>query len=159
MIAAMRDRNVHEPSAGEEPHLLLYDGTCGLCHGLVQFVLARDRRGAIHYAALEGAVAARVLAPFGGRPAELDTFYLLAGYRGAAPRLVTKAQAALALARALGGPWRALAGATAVLPAAWLDGAYDFVARHRYRWFGRRAACVRPRPEQAARFLDVGEPE
>ena len=76
------------------PHLLLYDGECGFCHWAVRFVLARDRKGLFHFAALQSAAAARVLAPFGGRPADLTTFYVLSNYKGRAPVLRSRSAAA-----------------------------------------------------------------
>ncbi len=131
--------------------ILLYDGTCGLCDASVQFVLACDRAGVFRFAALHSAAASRALESFGGRPADLTTFYLIDG-----PRLRTRADAALAVAHALGWPWW-LAGALRIVPLAWLDRVYDFVARHRHRVFGGAQACRVPRPEERARFLDAEE--
>lgn len=135
-------------------HLLLYDGECGFCHAAVRFVLARDKRGAFDYAALQSAAAAKVLAPFGGVPRELTTLYLLTNYRGPAPRLMSRSDAALAVASALGWPWRA-AAIFRVLPRALRDPVYDLVARHRHRILGPADACIVPRPEQRAHFLDI----
>jgi predicted DCC family thiol-disulfide oxidoreductase YuxK len=133
--------------------LLLYDGSCGFCHGLVRFVLARDPRAMFRFAALQGEAAARALAPFGGVPADLSTFYLVTP----GPVLLVRARASLVVADALGWPWRA-AAVLRVLPLAWLDAAYDVVARHRHALFGRRDACYVPRPEERARFLDEERP-
>ena len=141
---------------GRGRHLLLYDGECGFCHAAVRFVLAHDRRGAFDFAALQGAAAAAVLAPFGGRPRDLTTFYLLEDYRGAAPRLSSRSDAALAVAGALGGPWRA-AAILRLVPRVIRDRLYDLVARHRHRILGPADACFVPRPEQRARFLDADE--
>jgi predicted DCC family thiol-disulfide oxidoreductase YuxK len=145
-------------SAGKQQadrhHLMLYDGECGFCSAAVQFVLARDRRAVFHFAALQGAVAARVLESFGGRPADLTTFYLLADYQGGKPALHARATAALVTLQALGWPW-SMASAFRVLPRRWLDAAYDVVARHRHHILGAADSCVLPRPEDRARFLDT----
>jgi predicted DCC family thiol-disulfide oxidoreductase YuxK len=138
------------------PHLLLYDGECGFCHWAVRFVLARDRKGAFHFAALQSAAAAKALAPFGGRPADLTTFYVLSNYRGRAPVLQSRSAAAFIVTDTLGWPWRALS-ALRVLPRAWADAAYDLVARHRHTILGREDACIVPSPEHRARFLDADE--
>ncbi|MGE3310274.1 MAG: thiol-disulfide oxidoreductase DCC family protein [Limisphaerales bacterium] len=146
---------------GGGPHLVLYDGECGLCHGLVEFVLARDRRGVFHFAPLQGPSSAVHLARFGGVPSRLSTIHLVAGYQEGTPACLVKARAVLAITRALGWPWRAVS-LLAVLPTAWLDWGYDVVARHRHRFMRRRETCPTPRPEHRDRFVDLartGAPE
>ena len=104
---------------------VLYDGTCALCHGVVRFLLAEDRRGtAFVYAPLrEGASADTV---------QVRTETGLLG----------RSAAVLYLLERLGGLWRVLAVLAGILPRALRDGAYDVVARHRYRVFGRKTiAC------------------
>jgi predicted DCC family thiol-disulfide oxidoreductase YuxK len=137
-------------------HLLLYDGACGFCHAAVRFVLARDRKRVFDFATLQGGVAADVLAPFGGRPADLATFLVLEDHRGSAPRLWSRSDAALLIARELGMPWRA-AAPLRLVPRAWRDPLYDLVARHRHRLPGAADTCVVPPPEHRARFLDAHE--
>jgi predicted DCC family thiol-disulfide oxidoreductase YuxK len=141
---------------GAGQHLLLYDGECGFCHAAVRFVLAHDQPGRFHFAALQSAAASARLAPFGGRPADLATFHVLEDYRGPAPRLRGRADAALFVARTLGWPWRA-ASVLRPLPRAWLDPLYDLVARHRHVILGGAEACIIPRPEERTRFLDAEE--
>lgn len=140
--------------AGGGPHLVLYDGQCGLCHGLIQFVLPRDPGGRFHFASLQGPAAATHLARFGGVPSRLSTVYVLTNYRGDAPGCQVKARAALSILGSLGWPWRAVSW-LAVFPTVWLDRGYDLVARNRHRILGRREACLMPRPEYRDRFLDL----
>jgi len=135
-------------------HLLLYDGACGLCHGLVRVVLERDRAGVFRFASLDSRAAVEQLARFGSAPGPGETFVVIANYLGQPPLLLTKGSAAIFVMKALGWPWRA-ATAVGVLPTSVLDRAYDLVARHRYRVFGRRGRCVLPRPEYQDRFLDA----
>ena len=140
----------------EKPHhLLLYDGECGFCHGAVRFVLARDPRGAFRFAALQSPAAVAELVPFGGRPADLTTFYVIESYRGGRSALHRRAGAVLVVAEALGWPWIAVT-VLRMLPRRWLDAAYGVVARHRHRILGRADACVVPRPQDRERFLDSG---
>ncbi len=148
----MDARKPHGPGR----HLLLYDGECGFCHAAVKFVLARDRRGAFDFAALQSAAAASVLAPFGGVPRDLTTLFLFEDYQGSSPRLRSRSDAALAIASGLGWPWRA-AAIFRLLPRALRDPVYDLVARHRHRILGPADACIVPRPEQRAHFLDADE--
>jgi|SRR5436190_13938723 len=138
---------------GQGRHLLLYDGVCGLCDHLVQFVLAHDSRGVFDFAPLQSATGRAAVAREGGDPASLASFYVVRDYRTADARSLVKARGALFVAVTLGWPWRAV-GIVGVLPTFVLDWGYDFVARYRYRVFGRFDQCVLPRPEQRQRFVD-----
>jgi predicted DCC family thiol-disulfide oxidoreductase YuxK len=134
-------------------HLVLYDGVCGLCQGLVQFVLTHERARTFDFASLQSATGRRLVGAAGGNPDDLTTFYVVANYRVTDARVVSKGRAALFIARALGWPWRTLA-LFGVLPTALLDAVYDVVARNRYRLFGRRDECFIPQGEYRDRFVD-----
>ena len=140
-----------QPSVGA--HLVLYDGVCGLCNRLLQFLLRHDRRRLFRFASLQSAVGRSILERSGGNPAELTSFYVVADYRTPASRLFSRSDAALFVAGALGWPWRA-AQLTRFVPHAIRDRAYDQVARSRYRVFGRYERCLVPRPEFRNRFID-----
>jgi len=137
---------------GSEP-ILLYDGVCGFCDRTVQFVLARDADGPMRFATLEGEVAARILRD---RPdlADVDSLLLVEPSNSGPPRVRARSDAALAVAGYVGGGWAVLAAMGRLVPRPIRDAAYDFFARHRYRWFGRYDACPLPLPEVRRRFLD-----
>jgi predicted DCC family thiol-disulfide oxidoreductase YuxK len=135
-------------------HLILYDGVCGLCNRLNQFVLPRDRRGTFDFASLQSGMGRSVLRRFGKNPGDLNTFYVVTNYRSDSPALLSKSRASLFLVKELGGPWRWL-GLFGVLPTALLDWGYDLVARNRYRFFGRYETCLMPSDEYKTRFIDV----
>jgi predicted DCC family thiol-disulfide oxidoreductase YuxK len=139
--------------AAEDAHLVLYDGVCGFCSRLVQFLLTHDRRGLFTFAPLQSATGRAVIQRFGGDPGELTSFYVLANYRMVHARLFGRSAAALFVAGELGWPWKA-AAVLRVLPAATLDHVYDAIARNRYRVFGRHEQCVMPRPEFRGRFVE-----
>jgi predicted DCC family thiol-disulfide oxidoreductase YuxK len=143
---------------GGGAHLLLYDGVCGLCSGLVRTVLAWDRRRLFRFAALQSDAGRRVLEEFGRDPSDLTTLYVVAKYGTPEARGFAKARGALFVAEALGWPFRALA-ALRVLPTGLLDSAYDLVARYRYAVFGRRETCLVPDPEVRGLFLDAAPSE
>jgi predicted DCC family thiol-disulfide oxidoreductase YuxK len=138
----------------EGRHLLLYDGVCGLCSHLVQFVLARDRGRVFHFAALQSDAGKAALETRGADAGTLTTFYVLTNYRDEEARLLAKGQAALFVAATLGWPWK-VARLFAVLPPAWLDRLYELVARHRYRLFGRLDQCLIPNAKDRNRFVDA----
>ncbi len=131
-----------------EVTLVLFDGVCNLCNGAVQFLLRRDREGRLRFAALQSAAGRAVLRERGLAADDLATIVVLE--RG---RVRLRSDAALLLARRLPFPWPLLA-IFVVCPRPLRDALYDWVARHRYRWFGRTATCMLPGPENAGRFLD-----
>jgi predicted DCC family thiol-disulfide oxidoreductase YuxK len=149
----MLPSRVQQPHAAEGAHLILYDGVCGLCSRLNQFVIARDDQRHFHFASLQSAAGRAALAPFGITSQDLTTFYVLAHYRGAAPVQLTKSRAALFVMTTLGWPWRA-AGLLYLLPKRLADRVYDVIARHRYRICGREEECLLPDPAHRTRFID-----
>jgi predicted DCC family thiol-disulfide oxidoreductase YuxK len=151
----MVQERAQEASGALGKHLVLYDGVCGMCNGFLQFVLPRDRRGVFRFAALQSATGKTIVERSGGDAGELTTFYVVENYGTPAARLLTRSRAGLFVMNALGWPWKA-ATMIGVLPNAWLDTAYDVIARHRYRVFGRHDRCPLPRPEYRDRFIDTG---
>jgi len=135
--------------------IIFFDGVCGLCDRLVQFVLHRDRRGTFRFAALQTDFAADTLRRFDRDPADLDTMYALdtSGSSGTNDRLLRKGRAILFVLGKLGWPWRVLAAAAGILPTAVLDFFYDRVARVRYRLFGKRESCRLPSADERSRFV------
>jgi predicted DCC family thiol-disulfide oxidoreductase YuxK len=127
--------------------LLLYDGVCGLCNRLVQWVIAHDPAGRVRFAPLQSDVGQRLLREHGMRTDDFDTAVLI--HRGQA---LTRARAVLTVMSVLRRPWSWLSP-LARLPRPLLDFGYDRVARNRYRFFGRTEACMLPPPELRSRFL------
>jgi predicted DCC family thiol-disulfide oxidoreductase YuxK len=127
--------------------IVLYDGVCGMCNRLVQFLVRRDRRGRLRFAALQGETGQALLRTHGLRTDDFDTAVLVEGGRA-----YTRSRAILRTLRGLGGAW-ALLGPLDMIPAPLLDFFYDRVANNRYRVFGRSDACMLPPPEMRARFL------
>jgi len=135
-------------------HLILYDGVCGLCNRLNQFVLLRDGSAIFDFASLQSATGRSVLERFGQDNEGLSTFYVVENYESRTPTLLAKASAALFVMNELGigAPWISI---FRVLPHALLDFGYDIIARNRYRIFGRMQTCIVPRAEFRKRFIDV----
>jgi predicted DCC family thiol-disulfide oxidoreductase YuxK len=131
--------------------VILFDGLCNLCAGSVRFVLERDPAGVFDFASLQ-TDAARALLSESGAPPDLPDSVVLVDGDG----IHVRSEAALRIAARLRTPWPLLS-VFRILPRALRDAAYDFVARHRYRWFGKRDACLVPTPALRARFLDAGE--
>lgn len=136
--------------------LLLYDGECALCDRAVQFVLSRDRKKTLRFAALQGETARPILARHGLTPPTgmgFDSMVFVDDPGSPRERISLRSRAALRIGRYLGGRWSALARLGGLLPAILGDGAYRLVARTRHRLFPPPEACRVPAPEERARFL------
>lgn len=127
--------------------LLLYDGDCALCAQSVMFLAPRDTRKRLRFAAIAGPHG-RVHAEAAGIDPDRPSAILLI-HEG---KTYVKSEAALRAARLVKAPWPLLARAGQLIPRAWRDALYDFVARRRYALFGR--ACLVPDPAWADRVLD-----
>ena len=128
--------------------VVLFDGDCSFCHWSVQFILRRDPARRFQFASLQSSVAQRLLAQMGQSRAQLpDSVVLLE--RG---RIYTRSTAALRIARHLTFPWF-LSGVCLLVPSPVRDLVYDWIARNRYRWFGKQQSCPLPPPEMQSRFL------
>lgn len=128
--------------------IVVFDAQCLLCSGWVKFLLKYDRRGRFRFASIQGKVGRALLADAGLRVDGLQTLLLVDSNRS-----WQHTAALLRVVHGLGWPWR-LAWAVWLIPAPARDAAYRWLARNRYRWFGRSDACLMPPSDYAARFLD-----
>src|SRR5688500_10934444 len=103
----MADSHAQGPPDAEAVHLVLYDGVCGLCSSLLQFLLTHDRRRVFAFASLQSRTGRTVVEHLGGDPADLTSFYVLANYRTRHSRIFARSNAALFVAGQLGWPWKA----------------------------------------------------
>ena len=136
------------PIENEHP-IVLFDGVCNLCNASVTFIIDRDPTANFRFASLQSDYGKELLAGAGMPVGEEQpgSVVLVEG-----DRVYVRSTAALRIARQLTGPWTMLYAFMAI-PSAWRDLAYRFIARNRYRWFGRREACRVPTTELRARFL------
>lgn len=133
--------------------IVLYDGVCGLCNRLVQFLLKRDRRDHLRFASLQSDFAAGILRRHGANPHDLDTVYVVVNYNETGEGLLARSDAILSLGKPLGGIWK-LAAAGKILPRGIRDRLYNLVARNRYRVFGKHDSCMIPEGRYRRKFLD-----
>jgi predicted DCC family thiol-disulfide oxidoreductase YuxK len=124
--------------------VILFDGVCNLCNGVVRFIIARDPAARFRFASLQSDTAQRLMKE--NRPG--DTIVLLEE-----GKMYSKSAAALRIARGLRFPWPLLC-AFIVVPRPLRDLVYDWVARHRYGWFGKLDTCLLPTPELQNRFVE-----
>jgi predicted DCC family thiol-disulfide oxidoreductase YuxK len=134
--------------------VLLYDGVCGLCNRLVQFILRHDDHDRFRFAALQSPLASRLLERHGASAANLDTFYIATNFDQAGEELLARSDAAVFVLQELGGGWRILGVIFRVLPRAVRDAVYNLIARNRYKVFGKFDSCPLPDPRHRHKFLE-----
>ena len=134
--------------------IILYDGVCGLCNRVVQFVLKRDNDDRYRFASLQSEFAGNILRRHRVQPGQLDTFYILLDATAAAERLLSKSDAVVSLLGNLRSFWRVAGRLVQLIPRFARNAIYDVVANNRYRIFGRYDSCPLPSERDRAKFLD-----
>jgi predicted DCC family thiol-disulfide oxidoreductase YuxK len=132
----------------ENNKIILFDGVCNLCNNSVLFVIKRDKKDLFRYASLQSEIGQQLVRERGIDTSQVDSIILIEP--GVA--YFTKSDAALEIAQDLGGLWK-LSSVFSWIPKSIRDVVYDFVARNRYKWFGKKEACMVPTPELRAKFL------
>jgi predicted DCC family thiol-disulfide oxidoreductase YuxK len=132
--------------------IVLYDGVCGFCNRGVRFLLKRDRQDHLRFASLQSDFAGALLRRHGVDATRLDTIYVVADYGHPRENLLARADAVVFLGREIGGVWN-VARLLNILPKWARDRAYNLVARHRYRFFGKYESCPLPDERDRHKFL------
>ncbi|WP_135305711.1 thiol-disulfide oxidoreductase DCC family protein [Haloarcula amylovorans] len=146
-VEGSSDDDITRPPSTDHP-VLLFDGVCNLCNGVVQFLVPRDLDGRLRFAPLQSEAGKALLARSGLPTDDLESVVLVEG-----DRAYTKSGAVVRVAELLGWPYR-LASVGRLLPRRLRDTLYDFVADNRYDWFGRKEQCMIPDEDVSDRFLD-----
>lgn len=128
--------------------ILYFDGVCNLCNSTVQFIIKKDKRKELKFASLQSEVGQKVSKQleekYGNTP---DSLVL--EHRG---KLYIKSDAALQVSRLMGGVWPILA-IFLIIPRFVRNAVYDWVARNRYKWYGKQDECMMPTKELKERFI------
>jgi len=129
--------------------IILFDGVCNLCNSAVQFIIKRDKKDVFRFVALQSDLGKEICNYIGIDQKATDSIVLyepgIAYYY--------KSQAALQIASELGSFYSLLA-IFKVLPKKISDIFYDYIAKNRYRWYGKKESCIIPSPELKAKFLE-----
>jgi predicted DCC family thiol-disulfide oxidoreductase YuxK len=133
--------------------IVLYDGVCGLCNRLTQFILKRDHHDRFRFASLQSEFADSLLKRHGKDASDLDTFYVVIDFGEPGERLLSRSDGILYVGTALGGFWK-LAAVGRVIPRFLRNAFYGLVARNRYRVFGKYESCLMPDPKHGDKFLE-----
>ncbi len=128
--------------------IILFDGVCNLCDNTVQFIIKHDKKDTFRFLALQSELGQQIVKHIGVDTSETDSIILYEP--GVA--YYYKAEAALKIASELGGIY-SLLGLFSILPKSLSNSIYDYVARNRYKWYGKKDECMIPTPEMKAKFL------
>lgn len=129
--------------------IILFDGVCNLCNSAVQFIIERDKKDVFRFVALQSNLGKEICTYIGVDPKIIDSIILyepgIAYYH--------KSEAALKIASQLDGFYSFLTVFT-ILPQ-WLnDSFYNYIAKNRYKWYGKKEQCMIPTPNLKAKFLE-----
>lgn len=130
-----------------ENPVILFDGICNLCNGIVGFIIQKDPEAYFKFTPMQSTIGQSLQVKHGFNSEVMDTLVLIEG-----GSCLTKSDAALYIARHLPGLW-SLLRYISYIPKPIRDWGYAIVVRNRYRWFGRKEKCMVPTPDIVNRFL------
>lgn len=134
--------------AGEHP-VILFDGVCNFCDRWVNYILKKDRKKRFLFASLQSSAGQSILRLYAGSSNRVPDSLVLC-HKG---KMYFRSDAALRVAILLGG-WLRFAGILLLIPGPLRNGVYDFIARNRYKFWGKKDICMVPSPDVRSRFLD-----
>lgn len=133
----------------KDKSLILFDGVCNLCNTSVLYVIKHDAKNRFLFAPLQSNIGQQIIAKYNLDTSKTDSIILYSADKG----LKVKSTAALHIARRLGLP-NNLLSVFLIIPAFIRNWVYDFIAKNRYKWYGKKDNCMIPTPELKAKFID-----
>ena len=129
--------------------LILFDGVCNLCNNTVQYVIKHDKKDVFRFTALQSEIGKSIIEKYNIDTTKTDSILLYSNENG----LKAKSTAALYIAKHLGFP-NYLMSVFFIIPTFLRNWVYNFIAKNRYKWYGKKDACMIPTPELKSKFLD-----
>jgi len=127
--------------------IILFDGVCNLCNASVNFVIQRDKNDVFRFAALQSDIGKKNISEFNINPLDTDSIILIDGNK-----CYIKSTAALYITKSLSGAYPLLFGFI-IVPRFIRNWVYDYVAKNRYKWYGKKESCMIPTKELKEKFL------
>lgn len=127
--------------------IILFDGVCNLCNNAVDFVIRRDKNDRFKFGALQDQATKSILKDYKINQDYIDSIILVRG-----DQIYYKSKAALEIAKNLGGIWPILY-VFKIVPSFIRDPVYDWIAKNRYKWFGKKETCRIPTSKEREKFL------
>lgn len=128
--------------------VVLFDGVCNLCNSSVNWIIDHDKKNEFRFASLQSEYGQRMVQQYNISGNYMDTVVLIKN-----DRAYLRSAAVLQVLKGIGGVY-SLALVFNIFPAFIRDGVYNFIAKNRYRWFGKQESCRIPSPELKAKFID-----
>jgi predicted DCC family thiol-disulfide oxidoreductase YuxK len=129
------------------PPIILFDGVCNFCSGVVNFIIRQDRKKVFRFAALQSEAGQKLLEQYGLPKEKFDSFLLIDN-----GKVYKSSTAGLRLYSRLPWYWK-WTQVFWIVPRFLRDAVYNFIARNRYRWFGKKESCMVPTADVRSRFL------
>ncbi|MUU77016.1 thiol-disulfide oxidoreductase DCC family protein [Winogradskyella endarachnes] len=130
--------------------LILFDGVCNLCNSSVLYVIKRDSNNKFLFAPLESKIGTEIIKKFNIDTEKTDSILL---YNAEKDKLTYKSTAALLIASHLGLPTNLLS-VFLIVPAFFRNWVYNYIAKNRYKWYGKKESCMIPTAELKSKFID-----
>tara|TARA_R110002020_G_scaffold97177_3_gene232080 strand:+ start:9336 stop:9737 length:402 start_codon:yes stop_codon:yes gene_type:complete len=127
--------------------IILFDGVCNLCNGAVTYIIKRDNKNVFKFAALQSEIGQKLTSKFKIDTTKVDSIILIDGEKH-----YEKSSAALHIAKNLSGAYPLLFGFM-VVPKFIRNAVYDYIAKNRYKWFGKKESCMIPTAALKSKFL------
>jgi predicted DCC family thiol-disulfide oxidoreductase YuxK len=128
--------------------IILFDGVCNLCDNVVQFIIRHDKEDIFRFVAIQSDLGQEIVKHISVDTTKIDSILLYVPGQA----YYYKAEAAIKIARGLGGIYSLLT-VFSILPMSISNSVYDFIARNRYKWYGKKSECMIPTPELKSKFL------
>ncbi|MBS1754644.1 MAG: thiol-disulfide oxidoreductase DCC family protein [Ferruginibacter sp.] len=128
--------------------IILFDGVCNFCNSAVNFIIRRNKNANIFFTAMQSQTGQKILQQYGLPVNDMQSFVLIENGKA-----YKQSTAALRICRHLKGLWPLCYGFI-IVPAFIRNAVYNWIAKNRYKWFGKRQQCMIPTPEVKARFLN-----
>ncbi len=141
------------PGESDGRLIVIFDGRCGLCNGLVQWLLRRDRQDRLRFVAVDSAAGVALLAKYGLDSAEAERTILLVHEADQWQGALIRTEAVVALLKELPSPWPLVSWVLRWIPLPMRDAGYRIVAHMRYRIWGKLEHCPLPSEDERERFL------
>ena len=132
----------------ENKSIILFDGVCNLCNNSVQFIIKRDKKQRFLFSSLQSDAAQDILLQFQLKNSDFDSIIFIEN-----GKVYQKSTAILKISKYLSGIWK-LSYGFIIIPKFIRDTVYTFIAKNRYKWFGKRDVCMIPSKGLKLRFLD-----
>ncbi|MCL9804512.1 DCC1-like thiol-disulfide oxidoreductase family protein [Flavobacterium amniphilum] len=132
----------------QDKKIILFDGVCNLCDSSIQYIIKRDKNDQFRFVALQSELGQKILIHLGISDRNIDSIVLYEPGKA----YYYKSSAVIRITVYLGG-LVSLLSIFKPFPRKFRDSVYDYIARNRYKWYGKKESCMIPTPELKAKFL------